>query len=94
MEAGLRALEAKYPGHVFTLEEEKLFCDGQYVVTVKKEFPPERPLGNGMTEQELFDRVVEFHVRLIEDPHYYDYDVAQKRRRNAQEPHQVSDSKI
>jgi prepilin-type processing-associated H-X9-DG protein len=82
MEMDLRALGAKYPGHTFTMDGNVLLCDGHTVTTIKPDVPAEKIVESGtkMTEKELIERIVEFSVRLMEDPHYYDYDVVQKRK--------------
>jgi hypothetical protein len=85
MEADLRALGEKYPGHVFTLDGKNLLCDGRVITIINPIVSAEKIVENGMTEQMFFDRIVEFGVHMLEDSHYYDYDVVQKRKKQCSE---------
>ena len=85
----LHTLEVKYPGHIFTMDGDRVLCDGHIVAIFNPAIPLDKVVENGITSAQLHEKIIEFHVRLIEDPHYYDYDVVQKRKHT--EYHQLSD---
>lgn len=79
MTIDIQALHQKYPGHIFVLDENRVICDNKLVATINLEAPDDRVV-SGMSEKHLFETQIEMNVRLLEDPHYYDYDVALKRK--------------
>ena len=79
MNVDLQVLHQKYPGHVFVLDGNRVICDNKQVATMNLEVPEDRVVA-GMTEKHLLETQIEMNVRLLEDPHYYDYDVALKRK--------------
>lgn len=72
----LHSLQEKFSNHHITHDSNDIYCDGIKILTVPSESALER-------EHIKIDNIIEMQIKLLDDPHWYDYDRVQERLKNA-----------
>lgn len=71
----LHSIQEKFPNHHITHDSSSIYCDGKKILTVPSETALARDKIN-------IEGLIEMNVRLIDDPHWYDYNRVQERLRS------------
>ena len=71
----LHSLQEKFSDHLITHDRNDIYCDGKRLLTVPSEAALEK-------EKINIENIIEMQIRLLDDPHWYDYDRVQERLKN------------
>jgi hypothetical protein len=71
----LHSLQEKFPNHHITHDSNTIYCDGKKILTVPSEAALDKQKIN-------IENIIEMQIRLLDDPHWYDYERVQERLKN------------
>ena len=71
----LHSLQEKFSDHLITHDSNSIYCDGKKILKVPSEAALEKQKINK-------ENIIEMQIRLLDDPHWYDYDRVQERLKN------------